>query len=320
VKLRSEVILERLEALGLVHRSVQFQMEGDYLPADVDWNYKDVVHRNTVHSRIEDLACVVERDLQASISYQKVLGVPFPLVLVHYDTGPGRQTHFLTVLAWTMVTDHEFVEISPGRTRATTTYTVASKRLWMLAWPLIRWLLRRNYTTLMSEDVPMRERRGRLRKWGYRFLGDGEGPRDLRRTISVAMDNLVVPDPPADPPMLDPVPLATLREGERVAVGRSDHLGLLLERGGDTVTALRRMCPHEGAELDGAAVVDGCQVCPWHGRRLEPLAVLDLDAPEPVADTAWHHLAVVDAEVHVSVIPGRTTPAAPHGAAVPADT
>lgn len=302
VKLSHDAIVERLESFGMVHRSVACVTEGEYLPADVDWNNKDVVHRNFVHSRIDDVVCVVEKDLQASLSYQKVLGVPFPLILVHYDTGPDEQAHFVTTLAWTMVTRHQFIRLTETRTRAVTTYTVASSRFWMLLWPLIRRLLQANHRTLMSEDTPLRERRGQLRSWGYHYRGDG-APVDIRTTISVAANNVVFPDPPSEPPVFEPVPLRRLTDGARVLVGRSDHLGLLLHRRGSRVEAYTRLCPHEGAALDDIEIRDGCQACPWHGRELAPVAVLDLGEEAPAAETRWHHLEVVDDAVQVTVRP-----------------
>lgn len=302
VKLSHDEIIRRLEDFGMVHRSLECSTEGEYLPADVDWNNKDVVHRNFVHSRIDDVPAIVEKDLQAALSYQKVLGTPFPMVLVHYDTGPNEQAHFVTALAWTMVTRHQFIPLSDTRTRAVTTYTVGSSRFWMLFWPIIRKLLQINHRTLMSEDTPLRERRGRLRSWGYRYRGDG-APVDLRTTVSVAANNLVFPDPPAEPPSFDPVPLSRLTEGSRVLVGRSDHLGLLLRRQGTEIEAYSRLCPHEGAELDDVEVRDGCQHCPWHGRELPPVAVLDLSSDEPTAETRWHDLSVVDGVVEVMVKP-----------------
>jgi hypothetical protein len=302
VKLSRDEIVEQLEGLGFVHRSVECSTVGDYLPADVDWNNKDVVHRNFIHSRIVDVPTVMEKDLQAALSYQTVLGAPFPIVLVHYDTAPNEQAHMVTALAWTMITHHRFVPLSETRTKAITTYTVASSRFFMLLWPVIRQLLKINHRTLMSEDGPLRERRGQLRRWGYHYRGDG-APVDIRTTVSVAANNLVFPDPPAEPPTFDPIPLSRLADGSRVLVGRSDHLGMILSREGSRLTAYSRLCPHEGAPLDDAEVRDGCQACPWHGRQLPPLAELDLEAEEPSAETRYHCLAVVDDAVRVTVKP-----------------
>ena len=301
VKLSQAAVVERLEAMGMVSRTLQVHTEGEYLPTDVDWNNKDVPHLNEVHSLVNDVTCVIERNMQASISLQTVAGLTNPLILVHYDAEPNHQTHFVTLLAWTMVTDHEFIALSPTRTRAVTTYTVCATRFWMLAWPLIKRLLLRNYRQLMSEDVPLRERRGRLRSWGYTFRGDGE-LRDIRASLDIHANNVFAPDPPPDePPVFAPVPVDDLAAGRCTFLGRSDHLGLMLKREGRQLLAFARMCPHEGADMDAVAVVDRCQVCTWHGRELEPLAVLDLDAPVPAADTPWHHLEVHDGKLEVVV-------------------
>ena len=222
-------------------RTVQMQTEGDYLPTDVDWNNKDVPHLNHVHSLVDDVTCVIERDVQASISLQKVLGITFPLILVHYDSGPNHQTHFVTILAWTMVTDHEFIPLSPTRTRAVTTYTVAARPFWMLFFPFIKALLQKNYRTLMSEDVPLRERRGWLRSIGYTFRGD-DGPRDIRNSLPIGANNVLAPEPPTgETPVFAPVPLGDLDAGWTY-LGRSDHLGLKLTREGDRIVAYARMC------------------------------------------------------------------------------
>lgn len=300
VKLSQADIVERLESFGMVSRTLQMHTEGEYLPTDVDWNNKDVPHLNEVHSLVDDITCVIERNMQASISLQKVAGITNPLILVHYDAETNHQTHFVTLLAWTMVTDHEFIALSPTRTRAVTTYTVCASPFWMRLWPLIRWLLRRNYRQLMSEDVPLRERRGRLRSWGYTFRGDGE-LRDIRASLNIHANNVFAPEPPVAPPAFAPVPIDDLAADRCAFVGRSDHLGLLLKREGRRVLAFARLCPHEGAEMDAVAVRDACQVCPWHGRQLEPLAVVDLDSPAPEADTPWHHLAVRDGRIEITV-------------------
>jgi len=300
-RLDHEGILEQLRSRGLRFRSVECRTEGDYQVADVDWNNKDVPHLNCIHTLVQDVTCVVDADLQASVSLQKVFGVPLPIVLVHYDSGPDRQTHFETLLAWTVVTDIRFERVTPTRTRTHTTYWVGANRIWMLFFPLIRMAIRRNYRRLMAEDVPMRERRGVLRGWGYTFRGDEKPTRDIRDSLPIGNDNVVPPTPDR---LVVPLPERVARdrlvEGRAVLVGRSDHLGLKLVRHGDTVSAHRRSCPHEGADLDPVAVTDGCQTCPWHRRRLPALATLDL-ADGTTARTPWHTLTVVDGGVEVVV-------------------
>jgi nitrite reductase/ring-hydroxylating ferredoxin subunit len=299
-RLTRDALVAQLEAQGLRFRTVTVQTEGEYLPTDVDWNNKDVPHLNQVHRWVNDVTFVVDRDLQASVSLQQVLGIPFPLVLVHYDNGPNHQTHVVTLLAWTVVTHHEFIPLTETRTRAVTSYSVGSNRFWMLLFPLVRWSIRRNWRQLMSEDVPMRERRGRLRALGYTFHGD-DGVRDIRDSVPISRDNVVPPveGPPAEP--IAPIALDAVSASGWTLLGASDHLGLKLRRDGDRIVAYPRMCPHEGADLDEVPDVDGCLTCPWHGRRLAPVAALDLTEDQPSAETGLHRLRVEDGKVHVRV-------------------
>lgn len=299
--LSRDEIVARLSAHGRRFRTISFQTDGEYLPSDVDWNNKDLLHLNEVHERLNDVTFVLEEDHRASISLQRILGIPFPLVMVHYDDGPDEQTHVVTMLAWTIVTHHQFVRLSPTRTRAITSYSVGSNRFWMLLFPLIRLAIRRNYEHLMAEDIPMRERRGLLRSWGYSFRGDERPSRDFRATVVLEADNVILPAPTDEVPTFEPVPLSSVTSGRWTYLGRTDHLGLRLTREGGQVLAYGRLCPHEGADLDEVPVVDACVTCPWHGRHLDPLAVLDLGAPSPRAETAWHTLEVVDDEVRVTV-------------------
>jgi hypothetical protein len=299
-RLTRDAVVAQLEAQGLRFRTVTCETEGEYLPTDVDWNNKDVPHLNHVHTWVRDVTFVVDRDLQASVSLQRIAGITFPLVLVHYDNGPNHQTHVVTLLAWTIVTRHEFIPVTATRTRAVTSYTVGAGRPWMVLFPAIRWAIRRNYRRLMSEDVPLRERRGRLRSWGYGFRGDDVVPRDLRATVAVQSDN-VLPPPRHEwvEPDFEPLDLARVPRDGWALLGRSDHLGLKVRRFGDRVVAYPRMCPHEGAELDAVEADPACLQCPWHGRRLTPSAVLDVGDTEAAASTAWHELWIEGDRLHV---------------------
>ena len=311
-KMNAAMLISQLERHGLSHKSVTVDTEGDYLPADVDWNNKDIQHLNYVHAWADDVTAIILEDLQASVSLQKVLGITSPVVIVHYDSGPDHQTHFFTLLAWTIVTDIEFIKLGPMRTRVETTYTVMARRPWMLAFPLIRLLLRRNQRQLMSEDVPMRERRGQLRRWGYTFRGDEKTTRDVRDSINVHSDNVIAPSElETELPTFDPVPIASIDEGSGTLVGRDDHLGLKLIRQGRTVLAFARMCPHEGAALDGIPCTDGHVRCPWHARKLSPVAVVDLDAPGDAVATDRHRITVQGEHLVITVDQPATGPISP---------
>lgn len=289
-----------LERLGLRFETVTVASEGDYTVADADWNYKDVPHLNNVHGWAENVSGVVDSDAVASVTVQRVLGVRFPVVLSHYESGPDRQTYFFTLLGFTVVGEVTFEALPTGRTRVVTSYAVGAGRLRMLLFPLVRWALTRNYRQLMTEDLPMRERHGLLRRWGYGFRGDGAA-RTFTASVPIERDNVVPPERP--PGAAAPsIPLADLGDGGTVLWGESDHLGLRLERVGHRVDVYPRMCRHEGACLDDVVAVDCVLRCPWHGRPVGAVASLDLGRGG-VVETADHRLEVVGDEVVVAVRP-----------------
>jgi nitrite reductase/ring-hydroxylating ferredoxin subunit len=293
-----ESMIAALTELGVHFRQVEVVTEGTYLPEDVDWNYKDVPHLNQVHGWATNVNGVTDEHAEASLNLQRVLGLRLPLVLSHYETGPYRHTYFFTLLVYSVVCETRIERTDDGTTRVTTNYGVGSSRPWMLAFPLISWVLRRNYRQLMREDVPMRERREQLRSWGYAFKGDGR-PRTFPDSLKVERDNVVLTHQPESEEVAQ-LELGTFVEGERTLWGRDDHLGLRIERHAEELDVYSRLCPHEGASLDDAERRDDCLRCPWHGRRLEPLARLLVRDGQEV-DTTHHHLRVQDGVLRIRV-------------------
>ena len=290
-------MIAALTELGVRFRHVEVVTEGTYLPEDVDWNYKDVPHLNQVHGWASNVNGVTDRDAEASLNLQRILGIRLPLVLSHYETAPYRHTYFFTLLFYSVVCETTIERTDQGTTRVVTNYGVGSSRVWMLAFPLIAWALRRNYHQLMTEDVPMRERREQLRSWGYTFRGDGQ-PRTFPDSLAIERNNVVVPTVPAavdDPPE---VSLDELSDGVVHQWGRSDHLGVRLQRRGDDLEVFPRLCPHEGAALDEAERADGCVRCPWHGREIPVLGVLRLE-DGACLETEHHRLHVRGNALHV---------------------
>lgn len=296
VKLGRDSVVAQLAAFGLRHRSLTLTTEGDYQPSDVDWNIKDIQHLNPVHSWKDHVTAIVEEDLQSQIDLHTIFGIQLPVVLVHYDAEEGKQAHYFSMLAWIVVTEKQFVVLSPTRTREETTYTVLASRYLRWTFPFICWVLRRNFAQLMSEDVPMRERRGQLRSWGYSFKGDERPVRDFRASLNIQRENVIRPD--VDEPIDHTVALGEITDDGWAFVGRSDHRGLQLRRDDGRVVAFPRMCPHEGALLDGRELLDGCITCPWHGRRIAPSASVEVTGGTATTDV--HELDVRDGSIHVT--------------------
>lgn len=278
--------------------------EGDYHPDDADWNYKDVPHLAEVHGQVDAVAADMGDDAIASIALQKVLGVPLPMALTIYSATPDSQTYFASWLAWVLVVETRWAAVGELRTRVETTYAVGSHRWMRWSFPLVRWAVTRNYRILMSEDLPMRDRRGQLRRRGFPFLKPGATHSYLATTD--LMKPNVVP-PPGCPVPEARIELATqLPADGQLLVGEDDHLGLRVTRRGDKLLIHKRMCPHEGAALDTSPCSpEGRLRCPWHGRLFPPEAQLPVSGGEA---TTEHHRLRCEAGV-LSVEPRRGEPA-----------
>ncbi|MGB7219217.1 MAG: Rieske 2Fe-2S domain-containing protein [Vicinamibacterales bacterium] len=270
---------------GLVFSEFTLVHEGDYDVSDADWNYKDVPHLHHVHELAEAIPVVVGDDMIATINLQKALGLWFPLSLMNFESGENSQTYYTTWLFYVLIIQSVYEPIDARRTRVSTTYCVGSPPLLRWTFPIIRRVLSKNYENLMSTDIPMRERRGRLRSWGYQFHVDG-GRHSFVKTMDITKPHVIPPatSAPAGPNRLvidDALP----KDGEYL-IGRDDHLGLRVVRSGGQLALFPRMCPHEGASLDGQPCSSGKIRCPWHGRIFEPIGRFDLShAGEQTART-----------------------------------
>jgi hypothetical protein len=229
---------------------------------------------------------------------QRILGVRVPMtVTFHHLDGARPARVYQAALGPLVVVVGADLEPIPSGVRVSTVYSVGSlpAARWLL--PVAERLLRRNYARLHDEDEPLRARRRELRGWGYRFAADGEGGSYVR---SLDLDRCNVIAPPAEVRR----ERVTIGGGDRrVVMGRADHLGLqvVADRRGGRLSVYPRMCPHEGASLDGCAEQTGAIRCPWHGRRIPPLATFDRDARGPVVrETPHHRLELAAGVLHVA--------------------
>jgi nitrite reductase/ring-hydroxylating ferredoxin subunit len=167
---------------------------------------------------------------------------------------------------------------------------VGTSRWLLFLIPIIRWTLRRNYNDLMSGDIPMRTRRGQLRKWGYRFQRDHERY-GFAETMAIGRDRVILPDGGVQASDKD-IDVATSlgKDGDEVLWGRSDHLGLRFRRDRGAILVFPRLCPHEGADLDGSPCANGAVRCPWHGRVFKPLVTIATDGVTQRASTPYHDI------------------------------
>jgi Rieske [2Fe-2S] domain len=284
-----------LGRLGLTFRSFTMATEGAWSSEDADWNYKDIPHFNVVHTLTRSVPAVIDDKIFAAIHMQRIAGIPVPIALADYVTSEGVQVYFTTLLCFVLVIETRIVPLSPAsrsepRARVETTYNVGGPRLAMVAFPLIRRILKANYRTLMAEDLPMREQRGRLRRAGYSFASDGR-PRTFAETSDLTIENVIPPSRRSD--VGTAVEVAGLNTpGASVLVGEGST-GIRLLRGpGSQVLVFDRVCSHEGANLDHVPLGRDCLVCPWHAKRVRPLVSLDIADPTPRRVAAGPHVTI----------------------------
>jgi nitrite reductase/ring-hydroxylating ferredoxin subunit len=299
-------IIEMLEAEGTTFRCFECISEGAYAPQDAAWNYMDIPHLQYVHKQVDGCLTLAGDAVAASIFFQKVPFARIPLTVLIYQTSPSSITYYTSFFAFLLVIQTKWEALAPLHTKVTTRYAVGwTNPLVGLAFPLIRWLLKRNYSTLMSEDLPMRNQRGRLRKLGYEFRMNGEVPsfidsrKIMRQNVLTPEQNVLPPQNCVSWGILSIALDDSFQEGERRFVGPEDHTGLLLLKSNSRLFIYPRICPHEGASLDGAPTqtsslrekgsTAACSLmCPWHGRLFRPILALNLPAKDSEHRTDWH--------------------------------
>lgn len=308
-------IMALLRAEGVTFRTFDCVNEGDYAPEDAAWNYMDIPHLTHVHKQVDGVLTLAADAVTASIFFQRIPFFRLPLAVLIYQSASNAITYYTGFGFYVLVIQTTWEPIGEIRTRVTTRYAVGWTG-WLagLFYPLIRRLLLRNYRILMSEDLPMRFQRGRLRKRGYDFRESGPLP-SFVESRKIMLQNVVVPEQnviaPADAPRWPDVtlPFTGLARGAVQLVGGDDHLGLSVVRVGDEVRVYPRLCPHEGAGLEDAVRrcsgpspggAEPCIVqCPWHGRRFRPILAVPLPAAPGCFETPWHRYDVDSAGLRI---------------------
>jgi hypothetical protein len=265
-----------LKRAGMVFTTFTLTSEGEYETYDADWNYKDIPHLNILHKQVSGYPVNIGDSIVTAVLLQKVMGVTLPMIMVNYHSAKDQQTYYTSFLGFLVIVETSWKSVGQIRTQVATKYSIGSKPMFKFLHSFIRRLISKNYEVLMSEDIPMRTRRGELRKWGYTFRTDGL-PHSFAATLRILDENMVFkakPVPPA-PSLVTNQQIETFKEKD-FFLGRSDHWGLRFKARCNTLEIFPRMCPHEGACLDHQPLDSGAIVCPWHGRVLRPLASIPL--------------------------------------------
>jgi nitrite reductase/ring-hydroxylating ferredoxin subunit len=259
--------VRQLQGEGLKFSELVLTSEGEYAADDSDWNYKDIPHLHVVHELAESYPAVIGDDIICTINMQRIMGIWFPVALINYEYAKYHQVYYTTLFFFALIIETKTDEYEPLKTRVTTTYSIGAPKWLFWATPMIKALLRKNYKNLMSSDVPMRARRGQLRKLGYSMHKKGDSYTFLE-TLNIAPTTVA---PPGKDRLVSCNYVALLETANDALVGDIGLLGFRLVRNGNEVAVLPRTCPHEGASVEQADFSSGAVRCPWHGRLLRPI-------------------------------------------------
>jgi hypothetical protein len=294
-------LIARLKPAGFGFSEFQLVSEGHYETFDADWNYKDIPHLNALHKLVNSYPSSIDDYLVTSINLQTVLGVVLPMIVVNYHSGKDRQTYYTSFLNLLLIVETSWHSLGTNHTRVETNYAIGSRWYLKFLHPVVRHLITKNYRQLMSEDLPMRERRGHLRDWGYAYRTDGP-VHSFAATLHILEENMVVKHELA-PPGSHVVTPAQLEEARAhdIFTTRSDHWGLRLRVADGALQIYPRMCPHEGACLDDQAIERNTVKCPWHGRLLRPLATIPYPFSPDAAPIDLRHQRLVPSSTGLTI-------------------
>jgi nitrite reductase/ring-hydroxylating ferredoxin subunit len=252
----------------------EFEEIGDYAPEDSDWNYKDITHTTYIHKDVEAIQASIMDDLQSSINLQKIslLGITIPLSVVNYEYDKFNQIYFTSTGPFIVIGNTVSAAIKNKRTSVKTTFAVGSRGFFSFFNFFIKRLIVKNHKKLMSEDLPMRIRRGKLRENNHSFYNPKKSysfsfSKDINRSNLFYKDNSEI--------------FKILKEDILKAKDNSyigENIGIysyLITKSNSETKVWPSTCPHEGAMLDKKCLKENSIQCPWHGRKIQPLFSID---------------------------------------------
>tara|TARA_B100000941_G_scaffold53477_1_gene34533 strand:+ start:7128 stop:8102 length:975 start_codon:yes stop_codon:yes gene_type:complete len=247
---------------------------GDYKPEDSDWNYKDVPHLNIVHQNVDSVQAYISDNVAGAINTQKIpfFGFKFPMTLLNYEFKKHNQVYFSTLGPYLIIVNTISSEEN-GKTVVKTSYAIGSRGFFSFFHWVIKKAIRKNYKVLMSEDIPMRDRKGLLRKFEHDFYKPEE-TYSFKFTEEIYRANTYIKS--------TKIPKVTLNICEIYnsnvdnIYGEKDGLmSFFATKENGKVKLWPRTCPHEGAKLNGSCINRKRLLCPWHHRRISHLIEID---------------------------------------------
>ena len=270
--------------------------DGAYHPDDADWNYKDIPHLNITHTQVKAIQAAIGKKSTATINFQKVAFLTIPLLVYNYEYAKGEQIYFTSCGPFILLINTKFRATDLG-TVVATTYLIGSKFPFNLLLPVLKKFVKRNYKILMSEDTPMRERRGVLRNFGHRFYRDDD-TYSFDFTTKINQNNIRLA---ADKTTIETTVEALLLGNEPTIGTKCGVLSFQITRNDMGAVVWPSTCPHEGAELVLEESTSSNSIkCPWHGRILGPILRVSNDRHVDVVEKKNYSIDVSGTNIAIT--------------------
>ncbi len=284
---------------GYRFRFFDLELRSGGADVDIEFNYKDLAHLEVVHNTFNVFPSYIAADFYSATFLQKIFGLTLP---VTNQSMQIKKNHlFVHNSIFNIIMTSEIItEPLPNyEVIVKTRYGVGAPRyLLPLVFPLLKWTMTRNYHRLMADDIPMRDRRGEIRRWGVRIPKTAYG---FAETLDIMVQHVYANE--GAPPTPAEIPLASITPAAPHRYGRSDHFGLQIFRRDDLIEVYPRMCPHEGACLDTHDLKGrGALRCGWHGRLFRPILRIPANQTDAAFATSFHRFTVSGAILRIEPI------------------
>ena len=283
-KKSTENLKKLLRKKGYGFRDFEVYYVVNCTPDDVDWNYSDVLHIDIVHKTVHSIQAVVTDDVTCNINVQNIpiIGIEFPMTTIQYHHSKHSIVYMSTLGPYMIIVNTTFEEIDELKTKIVTKFSIGSKGIFRILNPLIEYIIRKNNKLLMEDDLPMRERRGELRKNNHLFFKNTENyspefSEDRNRSnvyLKKNAKNIIE---------VDKKIIIDSEDGEIIG-NKNGILSFFVSIDKDGLKKIwPSTCSHEGAELSKRCLKDNYLSCPWHNRKINSLMSIKNDNIEITA-------------------------------------
>ncbi len=268
-------IISELTNYGFKINKFTVSTKGSYSQLDVDWNYKDIMHLDHVHSHTKSyIPLNIGKKSASYISFQKIplIGITVPVFFLVYEHSAFNQIHFTNLGSIILVVDLKIVK-NGKQTTVNSQYALATKGIYSLFTILLKKITLRKYYKLLAEDTPLREQRAQLREVGHDFIKQGE-TYDYDHSAKINQNNVTLLK---GTPSKITTSISQIIKNQPNKIGTNKGVLSFFLTYNQNIQIWPTTCSHEGANITKACIRNEHITCPWHGRKIKPIIELTYD-------------------------------------------